>query len=594
MTEKPYHITFADGMSKLNWGIAAWDRQERRDMQEITVTAARNEVVGVQVHITGDCDFVLVVDRANWLHPLGFTPRVRLEVNLPWLPQGTVEVFPVGWMEGDDRRWWMETLERSGTIEALEKRPQAVYVRMRVPENINPGTYEGQVRAFSQQGFDDEALIWEGTLRLEVAQAVLPPVKDYAFHLNLWQHLTALSRFYHVPLWSDNHFAIIERYYASLAQLGQKAVSIVATEFPWSGQRCYRDQAYPSYLFEHAQVGVNRAADGSLRLDFSVLDRVLGLAAKYHIDREINLIGLLNIWVDPEYGFGKVAEDAPDAVRVRCYDEVSGAFTYLRTAEELRQFIRALHDHLNELGVMDRVRVTADEPGNLEAFNASLAFIREVGPDFQYGAAINHFEFLEDAPPEVLDFTPILPLACKDPVLTARLAEGLHERGGRLFWYVCCWPPIPNTFLHSPLVEGRLHGWLTHALHLDGFLRWAFCLWPADPWKRISWRAPNWNAGDMSFVMPGLDGAPVETLRYEGLRMAAQDYELLRLVERSLPEEEAQKVIQEAFGCILKNDSIEAFADAGTAKPEDLYSLDPADYQEARKVLLEAVGKVGN
>jgi hypothetical protein len=589
MSELSYRISLADAMTKLVWGTARWQREAVAAVDEITVTAARNEVTGVQVHFSADHDFVLVVDRANWLHPSGFTPRVRLEVRFPSLPAGAVEIFPVGWMEGDDRRWWMETFERSGYAEAQAKRPRAAYLRIRVPEDLQAGQHVGQVRAFAQQGFADEALIWEGTVQLEVASAVLPHVKDYDFHLNLWQHLTALSRFHRVALWSEDHFAIIERYYASLAQLGQKAVSIVVSEFPWSGQRCYRDRAYPSYLFEHAQIGVTRSADGNLHLDFAVLDRVLALASKYHMDREINLIGLLNIWVDEEYGFGKVAQDAPDAVRVRCYDEASGSFTYLRTAAELRLFIRSLHDHLNEIGVMERVRVTADEPGNLEAFNRSLAFIQDAGPDFQYGAAINHFEFLEDAPPNVLDFTPVLPLACKDPALTARLADGLHKRGGRLFWYVCCWPPIPNTFLHSPLVEARLHGWLTHALHLDGFLRWAFCLWPADPWNRASWRAPDWNAGDMFFVMPGLDGAPVETLRYEGLRMAAQDYELLRMVERKLPEDQAQALIEQAFRHIVRVESIGAFANVGTAKAEELYSLDPADYHAARRVLLQGL-----
>jgi hypothetical protein len=589
MTEHPYHITFADGMTKLVWGIARWSRDIQASLSEMNVSAARNEVTGVQLHISAEHDFTLIVDGANWLHPLGFKPRVRVEARFPTLPDGAVEVFPVGWIEGDDRRWWMETLERGGWSEAKAKRPQAVYLRIRVPQDLDPGAHSGQVRVFSQQGFADEQLLWEGRVNLEVARAALPAVKDYGFHLNLWQHLTSLSRYYRVPLWSEAHFDIIERYYASLAQLGQKAVSIVATEIPWSGQRCYRDQAYPSYLFEHAQIAVTRLVGGELRLEFSVIDRVLALAAKYHMDREINLIGLLNIWVDEVYGFGKVAEDAPDAVRVRCYDEGSGSFSYLRTGAELRQFIRALHDHLNALGVMERVRVTADEPGNLEAFNQSLAFIREAGPDFQYGAAINHFEFLEEAPPEVMDFTPILPLACKDPALTTRLGEGLHERGGRLFWYVCCWPPIPNTFLHSPLVEARLHGWVTHALNLDGFLRWAFCLWPADPWNRLSWRAPEWNAGDMCFVMPGFDGAPVETLRYEGLRAAAQDYELLRMVERQLPEEQARAVIEQAFARILRVESLNAFAEAGTARAENLYSLDPEDYHAARKILYAAL-----
>jgi hypothetical protein len=202
--------------------------------------------------------------------------------------------------------------------------------------------------------------------------------------------------------------------------------------------------------------------------------------------------------------------------------------------------------------------------------------------------AINHFEFMEDAPPDLVDAVPVLPLACKDPKLTAALAQKLRQRDGRLLFYVCCWPPIPNTFLHSPLVETEVLGWLTYALNLDGFLRWAFCLWPANPWNRVSWRAPVWPAGDMYFVLPGLDGAPVETLRYEALRTAIQDYELLNLVERTLPAEAASIVIEQALGRILKA-PLEHFAELNQAAAENLYSVDPSDYVEARRLLLTAV-----
>jgi hypothetical protein len=589
MNRPDYRITFADALTKKSWGTAAWQKAPTELSREHHLTALRNEVTGVQVQITSADAFVLVLDKTNWLHPLGFTPRLRLEITYEGLPGDAVEVFPIGYIEGDDRRLWMETLDRRGYAEVPAGRLQAVYIRVRVPAVVEPGSYTGVVRALAQAGFEDETLLWEGSLHLDVVQAALPEVKDYAFQLNLWQHLTSIARFHHVPLWSDDHFALIDRYYASLAQLGQKVVSIVATEIPWSGQKCFRDPGYPSYLFEHAVVGVSRSKDGGLRFDFGVLDKLLDLAGRHYIDQKIDLFGLINIWVDEEYGFGKVAPDAPDAVRVRCYDEATGTFTYLRAAADLQEFIRALHDHLEGLGVLERVRVAADEPANLEAFNRSLAFVRQAGPGFQYSAAINHFEFLEEAPEEVKDFIPVLPLACRDPQLTARLALKLQKRGGKMHWYVCCWPPVPNTFLHSPLVEGRLHGWLSYALGLDGFLRWAFCLWPADPWQRVSWRAPGWPAGDMYFVLPGLDGAPVETLRYEALRMAAQDFELIKLVERRLPDGIAQETIQRALKCILRANSLSDFANVGTVPADTLYSLDPKDYHAARKVLLDAL-----
>jgi hypothetical protein len=585
-----FKVSFAPAMTKDHWGVGddffdptPWT------LDQIDVYAARNEVAGVQLRLAGSQDFTLVLDRANWLHPLGFLPRLRLDVRFPGLPEGVAECFAVGYVEGDDRRQWMEYLDRAGYAEAPAHRPQAVYMRLRISAEVRKGLYVGQVRLFSQSGFEDETLAWQGGINLHVAAAALPNVKDWSFHLNLWQHLTSIARFHHVALWSEAHYNLIDGYYASLAQLGQKAVSLIATEIPWSGQRGYRERGYPSYLFEHAVIDIRRDPQGGLHFDYAKMDRLLAMAAKHGIDRQIDLFGLVNIWVDEPFGFGKVIADAPDAVRLRCWDAASDSFVYLRQAGELRQFLAALQEHFQTLGLLERVRLEADEPHDLEKFKNSLEFIRQAAPGLRLAVAIDHFEFMEVAPPELLDFFPVLPHLCKDPQLAERLIKLAHARGGRMLFYICCWPPIPNTFVHSPAVEAELLGWLTYFLKVDGFLRWAFCLWPADPWQRVSYRAPDWNAGDMYFVLPGKDGAPVETLRYEGLRAGVQDYELLKLVERTLGPAEAPSAIEKAFAKILRTKNIADFAAVDKANPADLYSLDPLDYQAARQILLAAL-----
>ncbi len=589
MLDQPVQIGLQPAMSKLSWGALEWRPEYTAGVSELSLTGARNEVLGFQVRFISPHDFVLTLDHANWLHALGFKPRLRLEVVFPSLPAGAVETFSVGYTEGDDHRQWMEFLDRAGYAEALAGKPQSVYVRLTLPRDLAAGVYEGAVRVYSQFGFEEETLAWQGIVHLQVADVTLPDVKDWKFHLNLWQHCTSIARFHHVHLWSEAHFALIDRYYNSLSRLGQKAVSVIATEIPWSGQRCFRDPEYPSYLFEHAMIDVSRNAAGELLFDYSKLEKLLDLAARHGIDQEIDVFGLANIWLDEVYGFGKVIPDAPDAVRVRCYDQVSGHIVYLRKASELSAFIRSLHDFFAQRGLLERVRICADEPSDLQKYQASVAFIRQSAPGFKHIVFINHFEFLEEAPPEVVDCVPVLPLLARDLELSKSLVEKLHEKGGKMLWYVCCWPPIPNTFLHSPLVEGVLHGWLTHYFQVDGFIRWAFCLWPADPWKRVSWRAPDWHAGDMYFVLPGKDGFPVETLRYEALRLGIQDFELLKMVEQKLPADEAKAVIEKALRCILRAQSPQAFADVDHVNAVELYSLDPQDYQEARRLLLEAL-----
>jgi len=93
----------------------------------------------------------------------------------------------------------------------------------------------------------------------------------------------------------------------------------------------------------------------------------------------------------------------------------------------------------------------------------------------------------------------------------------------------------------------------------------------------------------MFFVLPGKDGAPVETVRYEALRTAVQDYELIKLVERQLDPAEARDAIDRAFARILHTRDVADFTRVYELPAEALYSLDAGDYAAARRVLLESL-----
>lgn len=217
--------------------------------------------------------------------------------------------------------------------QAIAYRPAAVYVRVRLPFSVPADDHKIGVRVYTRpSGFVDETLAWNGMAVVSVKDVTLPQPREWSFHLDLWQHLTsralrrarsaaappherlrAVSRLHRVPLWSDAHFRVIEGYYQSLSELGQKAVTGMWYSVPspavaalthklpaqWSPRRCrglgssasvmYPPPAlasttrsvtrrararaccvlhspcqrkYPSYLFEHAIVRVRAAPPG--------------------------------------------------------------------------------------------------------------------------------------------------------------------------------------------------------------------------------------------------------------------------------------------------------------------------------------------
>ena len=154
---------------------------------------------------------------------------------------------------------------------------------------------------------------------------------------------------------------------------------------------------------------------------------------------------------------------------------------------------------------------------------------------------------------------------------------------------MCCWPPIPNTFISSPLLESRLIGILTAYMDLDGFLRWNYTVWPERPRERISYRYPNWKAGDTNFVYPGNDGRPLLTLRYKNFKRGIEDFELINMVKKLYPD--SCKRLEKIWDRLLYSKDITDFHPSRGKKAEELYSLDYEDYKCVRAMLLELIEK---
>ena len=570
--------TLTDETYKASYGVDAYGEDVIFESLFNKFIACRGDWGVLQLLLKSDEDFYLNVGKRPNFSPKGPLTNIRVECTVDGLP---VKIFPVGFIEDDDRVYKADLLLHDEVIFVEKDKIQPVWIEVMIPKDTPPGNYTGRVKIYTQCMFEDEELIKVFDFNILVKDVELPEPKNFRFYLDLWQHPSNIARKHEVHLWSDEHFKVLEGYVNSLADLGQKAITVMASEIPWSGQRCYRVKNYPSDLFEYSMIRVERDGFG-YHYDFSVVERYIDLCMKYGIDKEIEVFGLMNIWLDPEYGYTGIAEDYPDGIRIRYYDRNDGAFKYIRNGEEIKAYIKALEKFFVEKDLIDRVRIVADEPGDIERYKRSLETIREVAPGFRFKSAINHSEFIEEFKNIISDFVPILPGVCEK---WETLKELKSKVTGRILWYVCCWPPYPNTFISSPLVESRLIGILTAFMGLDGFLRWNYTVWPEDPRNRISYRFPHWKAGDTNFVYPGKDGRPILTLRYKNLKRGIEDYELLMMFK----EKYGEKTLESLWDKILKTRDIREFHISSGKSPNELYSLDGRDYYGFRSALLEAL-----
>ncbi|MGQ9680939.1 MAG: DUF4091 domain-containing protein [Anaerolineae bacterium] len=569
----------ADAPEPLAWGI-----------QHRSLAALANETVACQLVMQAPEGALATLGRTELFHWCP-APRLRVAVGDLTGPEGQpveacVEASFVGLVPaGEDGALIADPLLADESIALEPGRPQALWLSLRLPAEAPPGRYILPISLYLAGHLQDEAFVGNVEVGVDLASLALPEPRAFRHHLDLWQHACGLARGHGVRFWSEAHWRLIALYADELARLGQKAITLVCSDGPWAGQRCRHNPEYPSNLFEYNIVGLSRGGDGHLCCDFSRLDRYVETYLARGIDEELEILGLLAAW---DNDFGAPLADYPDNIRLSCYDQAAGTMVWLRTRAELAEYLRALQAHLVERGWWERVRFAADEPADVDLFRQRLAFIQEVCPGARAKVPCNHIEVLGELGGAVSDWVPILPGLAADVEATWRAAAATRAQGGRFGWYVCCWPPRPNNFITSPALEGRVQGWLTAREGLDGFLRWAYTCWPADPWGRPRYRDSSWPPGDMFLVYPGRDGRPVRSLRNEMLLAGIQDGELVRLAqERAATDPAVQQALEKALARVLRAD-LGAFADVERPAAE-LYSVDAEDYEAARRLLIAAL-----
>ena len=571
---------------KVTWGYNFNpDISGMLEKKSIDLFALRNQTIAFQVLLFSDSEFSLSVTDTAYFDKKGLMDNIRLKTSLNSENSNIkVSMNIIGFIRDDDGVQKADIILYKESTYVKKRVIQPIWVEFKIPLDAAAGQYKGKVEVFIHNGFSKEQKAGELEFSIEVSDVALPDPKDYSFYLDLWQHSSNISRKHEVALWSDEHFTVLEHYIKSLAGLGQKAITLIASEIPWSGQFCHRDWQYPSDLYEYSMIKVEKDINNNLVCDFTAMDRYIDLCFRYGIDKEIEVFGLLNIWMCPEEGFGGVVENFSDGIRVRYFDSKDSCFKYIDNIYDITTYLKAIENHFVELGLIDKVRVVADEPADTKIFNLRLDFLMSIAPMFKYKAAINHVEFIQEACGSITDFVPNFTEAC---VGFDKVKELIHKIDGRLYWYVCCEPMFPNTFISSNLLESYSIGWLTQYMGLAGFLRWNYTVWPENPRERLSFRAPVWKAGDTNFVYPANNGTPLLTLRYKALLKGIQAYELIEMLKKCNPE--AQSIINKAYKKIFKFGEITEFHPRYGRKIEELISLEYADYMDAIKMITEGI-----
>ena len=376
-------------------------------------------------------------------------------------------------------------------IGACSTRP--VWVTVSIPQDAKPGVYKSEI-IVSAKGAKKVVM----PFTVEVIDQVLPDYKDWKFHLDLWQHPSAVARMENLQMWSDEHFAALEKQMRPLAEAGQKVITATLNRDPW-GYQTFDDYEDMILWTLHT--------DGTWSFDYTVFDRWVELMMSLGVDKMINCYSMLP-WENRLHFFDEKKNErslkkiAPGSEEFEMY---WGAF--------LTDFVR----HLDEKGWLEITNIAADErrPADMVEANRVLT---KYAPQLGFAMADKHGSYRRFM--NIKDCC----VAQRQLYLTKEELAQRRAQGFVTTFYVCCSTYFPNNFTYSQPFESELLPWHAITRDYDGMLRWAYNSWPYRP--EYDSRFRYWGSGD-TFMM---GSHARHTMRFDRTKAGIQAYEKVRIL----------------------------------------------------------------
>ena len=523
------------------------------DMREIqNIKVLKNEEFGLQLLIESDEEFIAVRGKYMDIAWKGLINKIRVEITAMDSKDGHdlsqyFKVNLVDYVLDDEKNLIADRLMNSNSRLAVTL-DQMVYITGRLPEDYSGSEIKLCIKAFYSKAYEDEDLVYKKEVPILVHNYSIADIKDSEFYMDLWQHPCNWARIYDLPYYGEEHFEVIDNYLKGMSVLGQKVCNLVISDYPWAGQRCYKIEENHMNLFELNIVKVVKDSTGNFKCDFTAMDKYINLAKKHNMLDEINIFGILGNW--DGYDFGNPLKDYRDPIRISYYDEPTASFRYISTKEDLTTYIRLVFNHIKAIGFWEKTLIMSDEPDDPELFKKAEQVLSEAacGSKIKIKCAIHDQKFLEEYGENIKSVSLNTCELVNNLEGIDSIQKNIQLKGGTITWFSCCFPSQLNIFLKSPLIESRLIGWFTYYMNMDGFLRWAYGIWPRDVTKDASYKKEKWAAGDMFLVYPGKNKKPEESVRLKNIIYGLQDWILLKKSEKIIGKDAIYAKLENLLG----------------------------------------------
>ena len=401
----------------------------------------------------------------------------------------------------------LRPLHYDGQLTVPVGQTQTLWVEADLPQDLAAGEYPLTVSV------GDSAV----TVTARVLAHKLPPQK--LIHTE-WFYADCLADYYRVPVFSEEHWAILDNYITAAVRNG---INMLLTPLFTPELDTYiGGERTTTQLARIRVTGKDRYA-----FDFSLLGRWIDLCLARGVEY-FEMPHLFSQWgahATPKF----VAEVDGEEKRIFGWETDALGAEY---ETFLSQFLPALVAYLREKGVEKKTFFhVSDEPNikHLEHYKACRELLSRYLGDLPLIDALSSYEFYRAG-------------ALKKPVPAIHHAEPFLENHVSGLWVYYCGSTTGNHHITGRLIAQRLCD--TRALgvqlwqnNIEGFLHWGYNFWNTqysydhvDPYLHTDgdYFVPS---GDTMLVYPGVDGTAWESLRLNALREAMEDMRMLSLCE---------------------------------------------------------------
>jgi hypothetical protein len=399
-----------------------------------------------------------------------------------------------------DRFEKMQGLNERFDLPGRSVRP--VWLSINVPANTPAGKYKSIIEVRSTTSASNLEV------ELNIQNQTLPPPHNWHHRLDLWQNPWVVAWENNLVPWSPEHMSLLRQHLKLYADAGGTYITTYAVHSPWADN---------SYRIEGGMIEWIKHKNGSWGFDYRIFDQYVQLAMSVGIDKAIT-----------------VYTPIPWGNRFRYLDENTGNYVYESwppTSPEFKQhwdvFLTDLMKHLEKKGWFNKTYLGVNENEMKETL-AAIHVIKEHSKKWK-------ITYAGDWHPELNDLLDDYCFAYGKEA-DRNIVNQRASSGKTTTWYVACFPPVPNNFTFSPPIEARWEGWYSAAHEYNGFLRWAYDAWPADP-NRDS-RHQFWPSGDTHLIYPGGNSC----IRFEKLREGISDYEKITTLKKMAAHSTSKEV----------------------------------------------------